>query len=368
MAELEKKNSQALSNTNDDFLDWNEYDEEYEEDDKIEIQNETTNTESKTTNQKDSEEIEDDGYNNRYSRSKTNKEYGYNTFRGKNYSSYYNNRGGFGNKKFIKQSKPFNKGGYDNNSYYHRGTYYKKKQNNDIYNNNKDFYKYNKEHNYESKKEYKTVEKDYDYNNQNDYDKKTDRRSFKDNNYGKKYNYSSRYKNGDYNTNKNGLSYSTREFIDDGKKYSNKNNKYKSDYKNFTKEEEIEEKSDDVLSKPQFFNSKIGNTQEAPINQQKYIKTGDFILIDNLINNINKIVKDTYISLKSKVAKNIEEQYGTLNINAQTYVPKKKMLNLNNINNINNMNNMNNNNNINYGPGIVNNNNNPQNYYMPPYI
>ena len=33
MADLEKKNSQALSNTNDDFLDWNEYDEEYEEDD-----------------------------------------------------------------------------------------------------------------------------------------------------------------------------------------------------------------------------------------------------------------------------------------------------------------------------------------------
>ena len=73
MADLEKKNSQTLSNTNDDFLDWNEYDEEYEEDDKIEIQNETTNTESKTTNQKDSEEIEDDGYNSRYSRSKTNK-------------------------------------------------------------------------------------------------------------------------------------------------------------------------------------------------------------------------------------------------------------------------------------------------------
>ena len=132
MADLEKKNSQALSNTNDDFLDWNEYDEEYEEDDKIEVQNETTNTESKTANQKDSEEIEDDGYNDRYNRNKTNKEYGYNTFRGKNYSSYYNNRGGFGNKKFNKQSKPFNKGGYDNNSYYHRGTYYKKNHNNDI--------------------------------------------------------------------------------------------------------------------------------------------------------------------------------------------------------------------------------------------
>jgi len=347
MVDLEKKNSQNLSSTpNDDFLDWNEYDEEYEEDDINDIQNETTHTETKITNQKDTEEI-DDEYNDKYNRNKTNKDYIYqnNTYRGKKYSSYYNNRGGFANKRFNKQSKPY-RGGYDNNSYYNRGSYYKRRQNNDIYNSSKDFFKYNKEYNYDSKREYKTVEKEYDYDNQNRYDKKTDRSSFVDKHYGKKYNYNSKYKNNDYNTNKNTLSYSTREFIEDEKKYNNKNNRYKSDYKSFNLEEEIKEKNDEVLSKPQFFNSKIGNNEVTQINQQKYIKTKDFIQIDNLINSINNIVKDTYINLKNKISKDIEDQYGSLNINAQTYIPKKKKLIENNITN----------NNMKHGPGISNNN------------
>jgi len=361
MADLEKKNSQNLSSTpNDDFLDWNEYDEEYEEDDINDIQKESTHTESKTTNQKDSEEI-DDEYNEVYNKNTTNKDYIYqnNTYRGKKYPSYYNNRGGFVNKRFNKQSKPF-RGGYDNNSYYNRGSYYKRRQNNDNYNSNKDFFKYNKDYNYESKREYKTMEKEYDYDSQNRYDKKTDRSSFADRHYGKKYNYSSRYKNNDYSGNKNTPSYSTREFIDDDKKYNNRNNKYKKEYKGFTEaeEEEIKEKNDEVISKPQFFNSKIGNNEETQVSQQKYIKTGDFILTDNLVNAINKIVKDTYINLKKKISKNIEDQYGSLNINAQTYIPKKKKLKENNIIN----------NNLNYEPGFDNNNINPQNNYMPPYI
>ena len=344
---LEKKNSQNISSIPDDILDWDDYDEEYEEDDKNEFQNEPSNTESKNVNHKDSEEIEEDTYSDTYNRSKTNKDYSYsnNTYRGKNYSSYYG-RGGFGNKKFNKQSRIFNKG-YDN-SYYHRNSNYynRKKQNSDIYN-NKDYYKYNKEHNYESKKDYKTVEKEYEYDNPADYDKKKY--------YGKKYNYGSRYKN-DYNSNKN-ISYSTREFIDDDKK-NNKNPKFKSEYKQFPKDEENKEKTDENISKPLFYNSKIANTQEAPANVQKFIKTEDFIQIENLVFNINKIVRDTYISLRSKMNKNIEEQYGSLNINAKTYVPKRKILKENNNNP---------NNNINFGPGIVNNNNNiPQNY-IPPY-
>ena len=81
----------------------------------------------------------------------------------------------------------------------------------------------------------------------------------------------------------------------------------------------------------------------------KNIKIADFIQIENMINNIHKIVKETYSNLKDKPNKNIEEQYGSLNINAQTYIPKKKILNDNNITN----------NNINYaptGPAILNNN------------
>ena len=365
MAEnLEKKSSQNLSSQNDDFLDWNDYDEEYEEDDKNDFQNEPSNTETKTTNQKDSEEMEEDTYSDTYSRSKTTRDYTYssNTYRGKNYNPYYN-RGGFNNKRYNKQTRPFNKG-YDTN--YHRGTnYYKNKHSNDIYNNYKDHTKYNKDYNYEYKKEYKTVEKEYDYdNNKNDY-KKSDRKNFADRTYGKKdSNYHSRYKS-DYNMSKKAISYSTREFIDDDKKYNNKNNYYnsKQKFREFDQEEEIKEKTEEVISKPQFYNSKIGNNknvQEAPIPQRKFIKIADFIQIENMINNINKIVKDTYTNLKDKPNKNIEEQYGSLNINAQTYIPKKKILNDNNITN----------NNINYGPAgtAILNNNMPQQNYFIPYI
>ena len=328
MVDLEKKNSQNLSSTpNDDFLDWNEYDEEYEEDDINDIQNEKTHTESKIANQKDSEKIEDE-YNDKCSKNKTNEDYIYqnNTYRGKKYSSYYNNRGGLANRRFNKHTKTF-RGGYDNNSYYNSGSYYKRS--NDIYHSSKDFFKYNKEYNYDSKREYKTIEKEYDYDSQNRYNKKIDRNSFVDRHYGKKFNYNSKYKNNDYITNKNTFSYSTREFIDDEKKYNNINNKFKS----FIKEEENKEKNDETISKPQFFNSKMGNNDEAQMNLQKYIKTEDFIQIDNLINAINNLVKDSYINLKNKISKNIEDQYGSLNINAQTYIPKKKKLKENNITN-----------------------------------
>ena len=54
------------------------------------------------------------------------------------------------------------------------------------------------------------------------------------------------------------------------------------------------------------------------------------------------------MELKAQIDKDLEEQYGSLNINAKTYVPKKKILG-------NNMNN--------YGPNFINNNSNifPQN-------
>lgn len=367
MAEnLEKKSSQNLSSQNDDFLDWNDYDEEYEEDDKNEFQNEPSNTEKKTSIQKESEEMEEDTYHDTYSRSKTNRDYAYpnNSYRGKNFNQYYG-RGSFNTKRYNKQARPFNKG-YDNN--YHRGpNYYKNKHNNDMYNNYKDHPKYNKDYNYEYKDYNRTVEKEYDVdNNRNDF-KKNDRRNFADRTYGKKDNnyYNSRYKN-DYNTNKKVISYSTREFIDDDKKYNNNNkNSYynsKQKFRDFGKEEEIKEKTEEAISKPQFYNSKIGNnknTQEAPIIQRKFIKIVDFIQVENMINNINKIVKDTYSNLKDKTNKNIEEQYGSLNINAQTYIPKKKILNEHNIMN----------NNINYGPAgtaILNNNMPQQNYLISP--
>ena len=141
---------------------------------------------------------------------------------------------------------------------------------------------------------------------------------------------------------------------------NNKNNKYK---KRFGKEEEEEineKKEEENISKPLFYNSKINNNkiEEVKVNQQKYIKTEEFIQIENLVNNINKIVRDTYLSLKTKLNKNIEEQYGSLNINAKTYVPKRKILKDNNMNN-NDINYGQNNNN--YMPNFINNNINNQN-------
>jgi len=71
------------------------------------------------------------------------------------------------------------------------------------------------------------------------------------------------------------------------------------------------------------------------------------------------MVKETYLNLKSKINKNLEEQYGSLNINAKTYIPKKKMLLDNNNNMMAN--------NINYGQNYVNNNIFQQNMMPPNY-
>lgn len=319
----ENKNSQNISSTpNDEFLDWNDYDEEYEEEDnKNELENEQLKIESKFLHKKDSSEYQDDTY----SGSKMSKDHTYpNSNYKKSYPSYYNNRSSFGSKKFNKQSKAFNKG-YDSNNYYHRNTYYKRKPINDIYN-NKEYYKYNKENYNEAKNDYKTVEKEYD--KFNDYDRKSEKKSYGDKYYGKKNynNYNSRFKN-DYNF-RNTLSYITREFNDDNKKTNNKNNKFKSECK--YNKDEYEKEEEENISKPTFYNSKINNNsnlQEVPTNEPKYIKIEDFIQIENLVNNINKIVRDTYINLKSKMNNNLEEQYGSLNINAKTYVPKKKKQN-----------------------------------------
>ena len=46
---LEKKNFQNIKSQNEDFLDWNDYDEEYEEDDKLE----ELNQEQKASNEKE---------------------------------------------------------------------------------------------------------------------------------------------------------------------------------------------------------------------------------------------------------------------------------------------------------------------------
>ena len=349
---LEKKesmNSEVL-------LDWKEYDDdEEEEEDKNENSQEK---EKESYSKKQSENIEESSYNNNsYHGKRGNKDYSYsnNTY---GYKKSYNHYGSknYGYKKYGKSSKPYNKGydsgydkGYDNN-YYSSNTHYKKWQNSDS-----SYYgKYKERDNYHDHK--KMIEKEIDYDEvKNDTDKKDenenkeiiidfkkniDRKNFtsgnnKYYNSNKKYNYNQKY-------NKNYSGYNSKEYNDD-KKPENKNNKFRR-----FKEEELSDKGEEEdIKKPQFYNSKIQGAQDIPP-QIKNIKIEDFIDVSNLKEEINKIVKETYMELKAQIDKDLEEQYGSLNINAKTYVPKKKILG-------NNMNN--------YGPNFINNNSNifPQN-------
>ena len=192
-----------------------------------------------------------------------------------------------------------------------------------------------------------------------DFDKKIDKKTFTSGNTNRFYNNNKKY---GYNPrfNKNNLGYSTREFNED-KKRENKDNKFRR-----FKEEELDyKKEEEDIKKPLFYNSKIQRNQEAP----RFIKIEDFIKFDHIKEDINEIVKESYLNLKAKINKSLEEQYGSLNINAKTYIPKKKMLHDNNNNDNNN--NYDNNflmaNNINYGQNYVNNNIFPQKILQPNY-
>ena len=121
----------------------------------------------------------------------------------------------------------------------------------------------------------------------------------------------------------------------------------------FKEEELVENQEEENIKKPRFYNSKIQQYQELP----QFIKIEDYIKFDHLKEDINEIVKETYLNLKAKISKSLEEQYGSLNINAKTYIPKKKILNENNIVGNNN----------NYGQNYINNNIFQQNMMAPPY-
>ena len=359
---LEKKESTTSE------LDWKEYDDdEDEEEDKNEISQEK---DKDAYSKKPSESHEESSYNNSYYSKRGTKDYSYssNTYGHKKNYSYYSSKG-YGYKKYGKGSKVFNKGydnGYDksyDNNYYNSNTHYKKWQNNDssYYNKYKDrdnYYEhkkmiekeleYDNKKEEEDKKEEKKEENENNENNENneitiDFNKKIDRKNFTSGN-NKYYNSNKKYGfNRQYNKNNSG--FNSREYNDD-KKSENKSNRFRR-----FKEEELPDKKEEDIKKPLFYNSKIPGTQDIPV-QNQFIKIEDFINVENLKEDINQIVKDTYLELKAEINKDLEEQYGSLNINAKTYVPKKKILNNN------------------YGQNFINNNNSnifPQNTVPPSY-
>ena len=91
---------------------------------------------------------------------------------------------------------------------------------------------------------------------------------------------------------------------------SNSENRYQK--KNWgTKEEEIE--------KPRFYNSKKGE-QLPPL-----LKVSDIVQIDNINAEILATKMEQIQLVKNTIKQNLEKEYGTLNINANYYVPKKKL-------------------------------------------
>lgn len=77
------------------------------------------------------------------------------------------------------------------------------------------------------------------------------------------------------------------------------------------KEEEIE--------KPRFYNSKKGET--LPI----VLKVSDIVKIDNINAEILATKMEQIQLVKNMIKENLEKEYGALNINANNYVPKKKL-------------------------------------------
>ena len=289
----ENKDFTNIVPSSEEMVDWNDYDDEdFEEE---ENPQDTPSTEPpKSSN--DIEQLEP-SYKDKYSRTGI-----YNkkpSFRGSNYNSK-----NYPTKKYFK-NKPKNfRGGYDSHyQYHHTDTNYSKKRFNDTY---RDKYKYFK-----------------DFEDKDNFSFSKNRNFIEKNQYSKKYpnsNYQYRaktknpyYDNKDYERVKNStMSYSTREFVEEEDRNS----------KNKSVEKEEDEEKEENIAKPLFYNSK---KDENKI-ERKHIMTDDFLETRNIDNNIKQIIRETLIAFRSEIKKNLEEEYGSLNINAKNYVPKKKFM------------------------------------------
>ena len=291
--QVENKDYTNIVPSSEELVDWNDYDDEdFEED---ENPQNTSSTEPPKSNN-DIEQLEP-SYRDKYSRAGPyNKKQ---NFRGSNYNSK-----NYPNKKFFKNKTKNFRGGYDSHyQYHHTDTNFAKKRFNDNYRDkykhfrdfdDKDSFSFSKNRNFIDKGQYS---KKYPNNNNNyQYRAKT------------KIPY---YDNKDYDRFKNNtITYSTREFNEDENRSSKNKN---------TEKEENEEEN---IAKPLFYNSK---KDENKI-EKKYIITDDFLETRNIDNNIKEIIRETLLSFRSEIKKNLEEEYGTLNINAKNYVPKKKFM------------------------------------------
>ena len=225
-------------------------------------------------------------------------------------------------------------------------------------NNNNSFY----ERNYRDNINNSYYDKNYRDNHNNSYYEK----GFKDNK-------NSYYERSHYNRNKN--FYNNRENRDNNnlvnKSYRKGNYNYKKEHKDYKEHLKIHVFEEENIKKPIFYNSKKpSNKEEKKENlelkenekdednekniknkeneyekeKQNVIKEEKEIDINKDENNKNYLLLENILQLdkindqilakkneqiqivKDKISKNLEKEYGTLNINANVYIPKRKVM------------------------------------------
>ena len=205
--------------------------------------------------------------------------------------------------------------------------YNKKYKNYHEYNNNKNFnhrnYKDNNNSYYENR----------NYNNVNNFYEK----NFRDNNYNNNSYYEKNYKNdknsfyerNHYNRNKN---YYNSNLVNKNTSYKKSNYNYKKDHRNHKEHLKIHVFENENIGKPMFYNSKKQYNDEYNNKIQNEKPKKNYLILENIlqmdkINDEILIKKNEQIQIvKDKIAKNLEKEYGALNINANVYVPKRKVM------------------------------------------
>ncbi len=189
--------------------------------------------------------------------------------------------------------------------------------------------------------------KNHNYRNYKDNNYYYSEKNYKDNNYYEKNyrdNHNSYYEK-PYKENKN--LYHERNYHNKNKNYYNNNKEnnnlvnknisykkgnytYKKEYKDNNKEYLKKHIFEENIEKPIFYNSKkINNEEEIKVNNEEP-KKKNYILIKNIIKLEN--IKETILAkkneqtqiIKEEIEKNLEKEYGSLNINANIYIPKRK--------------------------------------------
>jgi hypothetical protein len=219
--------------------------------------------------------------------------------------SYFNTNSYSYNQKFKKyyEYKNHNYRNYKDNNYYYSEKNYK---DNNYYYSEKNY----KDNNY--------YEKNYRDNHNSYYEK-----PYKENkNLYHERNYHNKNKNY-YNNNKE-----NNNLVNKNISYKKGNYNYKKEYRDNKEHLKYHIFEEENIKTPFFYNSKKQQIEENKIIEPKK----NYILLENVLqlDKINEEIlakKNEQIQIvKEKISKNLEKEYGALNINADLYVPKKKLM------------------------------------------